>query len=78
MPKLASKFVKVVLSGIGGDELFAGYPWRYFRMIIMKWQYIDNYYNIGRDLFQTLILNAIFSIFNDIKNVWTKDIFSSI
>ncbi|MDP2318079.1 MAG: asparagine synthase (glutamine-hydrolyzing) [Acidobacteriota bacterium] len=28
---LASKFVKVVLSGAGGDEFFAGYPWRYFR-----------------------------------------------
>jgi asparagine synthase (glutamine-hydrolysing) len=27
--RLASKFVKVVMAGTGGDELFAGYPWRY-------------------------------------------------
>ena len=27
--RLASRFVKVVLGGTGGDEIFAGYPWRY-------------------------------------------------
>lgn len=27
--KLASRFVKVCLAGTGGDEIFAGYPWRY-------------------------------------------------
>ena len=44
--RLASKFVKVVLSGAGGDELFAGYPWRYYRAVVNDDfdHYVDKYY----------------------------------
>jgi asparagine synthase (glutamine-hydrolysing) len=31
--RLAGRFVKVVLAGTGGDEIFAGYPWRYRTVI---------------------------------------------
>ena len=34
--RLASKFVKVVLSGTGGDENFAGYPWRYLPLLNLE------------------------------------------
>ena len=44
--RLASRFVKVVLAGTGGDEIFAGYPWRYYRALKNDdaAQYIDKYY----------------------------------
>lgn len=50
--RLASKFVKVVLSGAGGDELFAGYPWRYYRGINSnsREDYLRRYYDFWQRL----------------------------
>jgi asparagine synthase (glutamine-hydrolysing) len=44
--RLASRFTKVVLAGTGGDELFAGYPWRYARLegLRDRRSFLDAYY----------------------------------
>jgi asparagine synthase (glutamine-hydrolysing) len=51
--RLASKFVKVVLSGAGGDELTAGYPWRYFRSANSDGR--DGFYRRYYDFWQRLV-----------------------
>lgn len=79
--KLASKFVKVVMSGAGGDELFGGYPWRYYRAAKADnfEHYVDQYYVFWQRLVDNGHLKKLFApIWDDVKHVSTRDIFRDV
>ena len=77
--RLASRFVKVVLGGAGGDELFGGYPWRYYRAVVNDDfdHYVEKYYRFWHRLLPNRYMPELFRphVWSEISDLRTIDTF---
>lgn len=79
--RLASKFVKVVMAGTGGDELFGGYPWRYFIGDPNSHaDYVDQYYHYWHRLVPNRTIHQLFQepVWSEISHLKTIDTFRGV
>ena len=79
--KLASKFNKVCLSGAGGDELFGGYPWRYYRAVVNNDfdDYIKKYFGFWQRMLTNESLPRVMApVWDQVNHIDPIDIFRGV